>query len=56
MRQEIFEAAGALSRQSLEHVFKVSIRIVAVELGGLDQAHDHGGALAGAQGAGEEPV
>jgi len=29
---------------------------MAIEFGGLDQAHDRGGALAGAQAAGEQPV
>jgi hypothetical protein len=29
---------------------------VSVELGGLDQAHDHGGALAGPKASGEQPI
>src|SRR5579871_2092050 len=32
------------------------MRVVSVEFGGLDQAHDDGGALTGAQGACEQPV
>ena len=29
---------------------------MAIELGGLDEAHDRGGAFAGAQATGEEPI
>jgi len=30
--------------------------MVSVELGGLDESHDHGGSLTCAQGAGEQPI
>jgi len=56
MRQEFLDATGRLSRQSFEYVFEIAIRIVAIELGGLDQAHDHGRTASCAQRAGEQPV
>src|SRR5208337_903326 len=37
-------------------VFEVAIRIVPVELGGLDKTHHGGGALTGAKRSGKEPV
>jgi hypothetical protein len=40
----------------LEHVLEVAIRIVSIELGGLDEAHDGGGTLTGTQRSGKEPV
>ena len=45
-----------MGRQTLQDVLEVAIRIVSVELGGLDQAHHGGSALPGAQRPGEEPV
>lgn len=40
MRQEFLDATGRVSRQPFEHVLEIAIRIVTIELGGLDQAHD----------------
>ena len=56
MRKKFFESTGGLSRKTFEDVFDVSIRVVPVELGGLDKAHDVGRSLAGTLGSGEEPV
>src|SRR5665213_3937061 len=56
MRHQLLESAGGLRRQTLKDILEVAVRIVSVELGGLDQAHDDSGTLPGAQGAGEEPV
>jgi len=42
MRQEFADTAGRLGGQALEHFLEIAIRIMAVELSGLDQAHDHG--------------
>jgi hypothetical protein len=56
MWKQFFESAGGLGRQALEDVLEVAIRIVTVEPGGLDEAHNSGGTLTGAQGPGEEPV
>jgi len=39
--------------QARQDVFEISIRVVAVEFGGLDQAGDRGRTLAGKQGTGE---
>jgi len=36
MRQQLLDAAGRKRRQTFEHVFQVDIRIMTVELGGLD--------------------
>lgn len=55
-RQQRVDLAGALSRQALEHVLEVGVRIVAVELGRLDQARDGGGALTGGERSGEQPI
>ena len=48
MRKQVFESTGGLGRQTLQHVFQIVIRIVSIELGGLDQAHHGGSALPGA--------
>ena len=56
MREKFLKSTGALRRQALENVLKIAMRIVSVEFGGLDQAHDCGGTLAGAQRSSEQPV
>ena len=56
MRQELVDPARGLSRQTLEYVFEITIRVVSVELRGLDQTHDVGCAFASTQGAGKQPV
>ena len=56
MRKQFFELTGTLIRKALEDVREIAIRIVSIELCGLDQAHHGGSALPGAQGSGEEPV
>ncbi len=47
--QEFMDLAGLLRRQPFQHVFQVGMRLMAVQLGALNQAHDGGGALATAQ-------
>ena len=39
------ELTGFLCRQPFQHVIQVGVWLMAVQLGGLDQAHDVGGAL-----------
>ena len=56
MRKQFLESTGRLRRQSLKHVLEIAIRIMSIELGGLDEAHDVGGALSGTKGSGKEPV
>ena len=56
MRQEFADTTSLLCRQSGQDIFDVFKRIMPVQLGGLDQAHDCSRPLAGAQAAGEEPV
>ena len=48
MREKFFQSAHGLCRQTFKNVFEIVIRIVSVELGGLDEAHDRRDALAGA--------
>ena len=55
-RGKIIDATGRVSRQSFEHVLEVTIRIVTIEFGGLDQAHDDGCAPPRAQRPCEQPV
>jgi hypothetical protein len=45
MRQQIFDPAGGLRRQPGQHVLEVGVRIVPVELRGVQQAHDRCRAL-----------
>jgi hypothetical protein len=56
VREQFIESTGSLRREALKDVFEIPIRIVSYELGGLDEAHDRSGALAGAQRSCEEPV
>ena len=56
MREKIGDFAVGLSRQTRQDNLQISEWIVAIEFGGLDQAHDGGGTFSGAQAAGEEPV
>jgi hypothetical protein len=37
MREKFFEPTGGVGRQALEHVLEVTVRIVSVELRGLDR-------------------
>ena len=45
MRQQFANAAGAEGWQARQYIFQVSTRIVAIEFGRLDQAHEGGGTL-----------
>jgi len=56
VREQFFDFAGWLRRQTLENVFEVAIRIVSVEFCGLDKAHDGSGTLPSTQGPCKEPV
>jgi hypothetical protein len=57
MRQKLVYSAHWVGRQTLEHILEVlSIRVVSVELGRLDQAHNGGSTLTGAKRPGEQPV
>jgi hypothetical protein len=56
MRQQFFDSTGGLGRQALEDVLEIAVRIVSVEFHGLDQAHDGGGPLAGAERSCKEPI
>src|SRR5438046_2757987 len=56
MRQQFANAARGLGGQSLEDILEVSVRIVGIESGGLNQAHDGSGALARAQRSCKQPV
>ena len=51
MRQQLSQSAVGPGGEFGEDVFEVGPRIVAVELGGFDQAHERGGAFAGLLGA-----
>jgi len=56
MRQQIADRTGLVSWKSCQHVLEVSIGIVTIELGRLDQAHDRRGSLARHQRFREQPV
>src|SRR5260221_310848 len=53
--QELIDLADAVIVDAREHVGKPRLRIDIVEARGLDQRVHHGGALAAAIGAGEQP-
>ena len=45
MRQQFADAAGGLRRQPLEHIFEVSVGVVAVKSSRLDETHHRRGTL-----------
>ena len=47
MRQQFADPTVWLSRQSRQDVFQIEERIMAIEFGRLDQAHDSGSPFAG---------
>jgi len=49
MWQQLFDLAGLLGRQASQDVLDVSVRIMAVHFGGLDEAHDSGCTFSGTQ-------
>ena len=53
MRQQFADLTVRLSRQARQDVLEVKERVMAIELGRLDQTHDGGGPFAGAQAAGK---
>ena len=46
MRQQLADGADRLGRQALHDVLQVGMRLVPIELGRVDQAHDGSGPLA----------
>jgi hypothetical protein len=56
MREQLVDFAVELSRQTREHVLEVDPRFNLVELGRLQQTHDHRSALASDLAAHEEPI
>ena len=56
VRQQIFDPAIQLRGQAREHVLEVGPGVVSIELGRLQQAHHHGGPLAGQLAADEQPI
>lgn len=56
MRQQGADVAVARGRQAREHFAQPCVRVMAVGLGGRQQAHDRRGAAPGSLVAGEQPV
>lgn len=56
MRQQLADLTGPVRGQSPQHFAQVGMRIVPMELGRLDQAHDGGRTLACQQRARKQPV
>ena len=56
MRQQFFNVLVLLRRQTHQDIFQIGVRIVPIELGRLNQAHNGRRPLARPQGASEEPV
>ena len=56
MRQQFSNTAGGLSGQACEDILQIGIRIMPIELGGLNQRHDDCGPLARSQRACKQPV
>ena len=56
MGQKLLNVSRFVRRKASQNVFKISIRVVPVELGRLDQAHDRGRSLPSHQRPGEEPI
>jgi len=56
VEQQLCDLAVLLRGQAGQHIFEIGIRVMPVEPGAVDQAHDGSGALAGAQGANKQPV
>ena len=56
MRQEFGDQVVFVRGQTLQHIFEISIRVMPIEPGALNQAHDCGRTLAGPKRAGEQPV
>lgn len=56
MWQQCADIVRFVRRQTRKHVFQIGMRVVPIELGGLNQAHDRGGALPGPQRSREQPI
>ena len=55
MRQQFFNAAVHMARQSGQHVLEINPWIMAMQFGGLQQTHHDGGSLTGEFTSREEP-
>ena len=53
MRQEFGDQMVFVHGQTLQHIFEISVRVVPIEPGALNQAHDRRRPLACPQGARE---
>ena len=53
--QQFFDAIRRVRRQPIENVFEIRVRFMTVDLGGMQQTHDVGGALSDSQAAGKQP-
>ncbi len=51
MRQQFADTAYRLDRQASQDILQIGQRFMAIDLCGLDEAHDAGSAFAGAQAA-----
>lgn len=56
MGQQFPDPGGRLRGQAREYVLQISIRIVAIEFGRLDQGHDSRRTLSRTQRTGEQPI
>ena len=50
MRQQFGDQMVFVRGQTLQHIFEISVRVMPIELGALNQAHDRSRTLAGSQG------
>lgn len=53
MGQQLFNLAVLVRRQARQYIFEVGIRIMSIETGTLNQAHDGGRTLPGPERAGK---
>lgn len=56
MRQELVNPAVRMRRQTCEHVLQIRMRIMTVQRGGLNEAHDGRRTSARPQRSCEEPI
>ena len=56
MRQQLFNLAVLVRGQARQHILQISIWIMPIELGALNQAHHRSGALPGPQRPRKQPI